>query len=122
MGLQDLTFYFNKSYVSHFIKNIQKVFLVTIIGVPFVRSCILMNYQYNEKQDITEENRPEKDEEDVESGTEKEIDEESSEKRDDQDDDGGERRKSVTTFFSFTGNEVSHEVEDESGTTHYATN
>ena len=120
--LQDLTFHFNKSYVSHFIKNIQKAFLVTIIGVPFVRSCILMNDQYNEKLDITEENSPEEVVvEDVENGTEKEIDEESSEKSDDHDDDGGERRKSVTTFFSFTGNEVYHEVEDENGSTHYAT-
>ena len=81
-----------------------------------------MNDQYNEKLDIAEENSPEQVEEDVENGTEKEVDEEASEKSDDQDDDGGERRKSVTTFFSFTGNEVYHEVEDENGSTHYATN
>lgn len=118
--LRDLSYHFNKSYVSHFIKNIQKVFLVTIIGVPFVRSCILMNDQYNEKLSRSiEDEKSSEDEENVEKGSEKAVDEdeESNEKSED---DEGERRKSVTTFFSFTGNEVYHEIEDENGT-HYAT-
>ena len=118
--LRDLSYHFNKSYVSHFIKNIQKVFLVTIIGVPFVRSCILMIDQYNEKLSRSiEDEKSSEDEENVEKGSEKAVDEdeESNEKSED---DEGERRKSVTTFFSFTGNEVYHEIEDENGT-HYAT-
>ena len=92
-------------------KNIQKVFLATIIGVPFVQSCTQLNDKYGSDLGQGHSNQAavltEKDETELEkiagSGSETTGDEE------------GERRTSVTTFYSFKGNEVYHEVEDEIG-------
>ena len=92
-------------------KNIQKVFLATVIGVPFVQSCTLLNDKYGLELGQGHSNPAavltEKDETEMEkiagSISETTGDEE------------GERRTSVTTFYSFKGNEVFHEVEDEIG-------
>ena len=97
--------------MSHFVKNIQKVFLATVIGVPFVQSCTLLNKKYGSELGQGHSNPAavltEKDETELEkiagSVSETTGDEE------------GERRTSVTTFYSFKGNEVFHEVEDEIG-------
>ena len=97
--------------MSHFVKNIQKVFLATVIGVPFVQSCTLLNDKYGSELGQGHSNTAavltEKDETEMEkiagSISETTGDEE------------GERRTSVTTFYSFKGNEVFHEVEDEIG-------
>merc|ERR1712064_170082 len=37
--IRSLSAAFRREYVSHFIKNIQKVFLATIIGFSYLRSC-----------------------------------------------------------------------------------
>ena len=109
--LRDLSVPFVRNYVSHFVKNIQKVFLATIIGVPFVQSCTQLNDKYGSDLGQGHSNQAavltEKDETELEkiagSVSETTGDEE------------GERRTSVTTFYSFKGNEVYHEVEDEIG-------
>ena len=104
--LRDLSVPFVRNYVSHFVKNIQKVFLATIIGVPFVQSCTQLNDKYGSELGQGHSNpAAEKDETELEkiAGSETTGDEE------------GERRTSVTTFYSFKGNEVYLELEDETG-------
>ena len=94
-------------------KNIQKVFLATIIGVPFVQSCALLNDKYgSELGQGKGQSNPgailtEKEETELEkiSGSVTTGDEEE-----------GVRRTSVTTFYSFKGNEVYHELDEEVGT------
>ena len=113
--LRDLSVPFVRNYVSHFVKNIQKVFLATIIGVPFVQSCTLLNDKYGSELGQGHSNPAavltEKDETELEkitgSVSETTGDEE------------GERRTSVTTFYSFKGNEVYLELEDETGADQY---
>ena len=98
--------------MSHFVKNIQKVFLATIIGVPFVQSCTQLNDKYGSELGQGHSNQAavltEKDETELEkiagSVSETTGDEE------------GERRTSVTTFYSFKGNEVYTEMDEEIGT------
>ena len=94
-------------------KNIQKVFLATIIGVPFVQSCALLNDKYGSELGQGQSNPgailTEKEETELEkmSGSVTTRDGEEGE---------GVRRTSVTTFYSFKGNEVYHELDDEMGT------
>ena len=94
-------------------KNIQKVFLATIIGVPFVQSCALLNDKYGSELGQGQSNPgailTEKEETELEkmSGSVTTEDEEEGE---------GVRRTSVTTFYSFKGNEVYHELDEEVGT------
>jgi len=96
--LRDLSVPFVRNYVSHFVKNIQKVFLATIIGVPFVQSCTQLNEKYgselgqghsNQAAILTEKNETEL-EKIAGSVSETTGDEE------------GERRTSVTTFYSIS--------------------
>lgn len=107
---------FVRSYVSHFVKNIQKVFLATVIGVPFVQSCTLLNDKCSDSEPGQGHINSGAD------GTETDVTE--MEKMDGSvsetigDEEEGARRTSVTTFYSFKGNEVYHEVDDETGT-HY---
>ena len=91
---KDLSPAFHKYHVGHFVKNIQKVFLVVFIGVPFIQSCGAFHEQYKETLKVSEEN-----EENIEvtTETEAEINEE---------DRGDVRRSSITTFFSLKGNEL----------------
>ena len=94
-------------------KNIQKVFLATIIGVPFVQSCALLNDKCGSELGQGQSNPgailTEKEETEMEkmSGSVTTGDEEEGE---------GVRRTSVTTFYSFKGNEVYHELDEEVGT------
>ena len=94
---KDLSPAFHKYHVGHFVKNIQKVFLVVFIGVPFIQSCGAFHEQYKETLKVSEEN-----EENIEvtTETEAEINEE---------DRGDVRRSSITTFFSLKGNELYNE-------------
>jgi len=94
---KDLSPAFHKYHVGHFVKNIQKVFLVVFIGVPFIQSCGAFHEQYKETLKVSEEN-----EENIEvtTETETEINEE---------DRGDVRRSSITTFFSLKGNELYNE-------------
>ena len=110
--LRDLSSSFVRNYVSHFVKNIQKVFLATIIGVPFVQSCAMLNDKYgsdlgqgqvNPGAILTEKEETELDKM---SGS-------VSVKTGDEEEGEGVRRTSVTTFYSFKGNEVYHELDDE---------
>ena len=93
-------------------KNIQKVFLATIIGVPFVQSCSLLNEKYgselgqgqsNPAAILTEKEETEKISGSIIQVTTGEEGEEV-------------RRTSVTTFYSFKGNEVYTEMDEEIGT------
>ena len=95
-------------------KNIQKVFLATIIGVPFVQSCSLLNEKYGSELGQGQSNPAAILTEKVETELEKitgsipvTTGEEEGE---------GVRRTSVTTFYSFKGNEVYTELDEETGT------
>ena len=95
-------------------KNIQKVFLATIIGVPFVQSCSLLNEKYGSELGQGQSNPAailtEKEETEKISGSIIHVttgDEEEGEEV---------RRTSVTTFYSFKGNEVYTEMDEEIGT------
>ena len=93
---RDLSLPFHKYHVGHFVKNIQKVFLVVFIGVPYIQSCGVFHEQFIKTLEINEEK-----EENKENTAVTEIDAEDIEEKADED----MRRSSITTFFSFTSNE-----------------
>ena len=83
---------FHKYHVGHFVKNIQKVFLVVFIGVPFLQNCGSFHEQFKETLSVSEDSG-----DDVENTQDTEFD--TAEEAEDT------RRSSITTFFSFTSNE-----------------
>lgn len=103
---------FRREYVSHFIKNIQKVFLATIIGVSYIQSCSAF-YDFLESKNLFA-SRSDVKEEPIQAPSSSEKGENDA-AEDDLEEKPSERKSSVTTFFSFKGNEVFHEVEDENG-------
>ena len=95
-------------------KNIQKVFLATIIGVPFVQSCSLLNEKYGSELGQGQSNPAatltEKEETELEKISGSIIQVTTGEEGEEV------RRTSVTTFYSFKGNEVYTEMDEETGT------
>ena len=83
---------FHKYHVGHFVKNIQKVFLVVFIGVPFLQNCGSFHEQFKETLSVGDDSGA-----DVENTEDTEADT--------SDDTEDARRSSITTFFSFTSNE-----------------
>ena len=80
---------FHKYHVGHFVKNIQKVFLVVFIGVPFLQNCGPFHEQFKETLSLSDVS-----EDDIENTEDTEVD--TTEDTEDA------RRSSITTFFSFT--------------------
>ena len=97
---RDLSLPFHKYHVGHFVKNIQKVFLVVFIGVPYIQTCGAFHGQFIKTIEDSEEK-----EDNVEATAGTEKDAEDSEEKTDED----MRRSSITTFFSFTSNELYNE-------------
>lgn len=83
---------FHKYHVGHFVKNIQKVFLVVFIGVPFLQNCGSFHEQFKETLGVGDDSG-----EDIENTEDTEAD--TTEDTEDT------RRSSITTFFSLTSNE-----------------
>ena len=96
---KDLSPAFHKYHVGHFLKNIQKVFLVVFIGIPFIQNCEPFHQQFIEALNVSDEK-----EESLEAPeSETENGEESGDVED-------VRRSSITTFFSLTSNELYNEA------------
>ena len=83
---------FHKYHVGHFVKNIQKVFLVVFIGVPFLQNCGSFHQQFKETLSVCDESGV-----DIEKTEDTEVD--TTEDTEDA------RRSSITTFFSLCSNE-----------------
>ena len=84
---------FHKYHVGHFVKNIQKVFLVVFIGVPFLQNCGSFQEQFQETLSVSEGSG-----DDVENTEDTEVADTTEETED-------ARRSSITTFFSLCSNE-----------------
>ena len=96
---------FHKYHVGHFVKNIQKVFLVVFIGVPFLQNCGSFQEQFQATLGVIEESGN-----DIENTEDTEVPDTTEETED-------ARRSSITTFFSFTSNEDAEVREGREG--HY---